>query len=229
MSKDSGFYPTPRVDGAGVATVGHAGGMLLLDTVRAVGLDRGLSAALTPWRRPMAHHDPGKVVCDLAVSLAVGGDCLADVGLLRATPQVFGLVASDPTVSRLLDTLAADATAALAAINGARAAARAAAWQLAGKHAPDFAADARRPLIVDVDATLVTSHSVKEGSAATFKRGLVTIRWRRSSITARTAPANRWPCCCGRVMPAQILPPITSPSSRPRWPSCPPGCTAGKC
>ncbi len=168
MSKDSGFYPTRRVDGGGVATVGHAGGMLLLDTVRAVGLDRGLSAALAPWRRPMACHDPGKIVSDLAVSLALGGDCLADVGLLRATPQVFGLVASDPTVSRLVDTLAADATAALAAINRARAAARAAAWQLAGEHAPDFEVDARQPLIVDLDATLVTSHSDKEGSAATF-------------------------------------------------------------
>jgi hypothetical protein len=84
---------------------------------------------------------------------------------------VFGLVASDPTVSRLVDTLAVDASAALAAIDAARAAARAAAWQLAGKNAPGFAVDARQPLIVDLDATLVTSHSIKEGSAPNFKRG----------------------------------------------------------
>ncbi len=53
-------------------------------------------------------HDPGKVITDLALTLALGGDCLADIGLLRAEPDVFGLVASDPTVSRTIDALAAD-------------------------------------------------------------------------------------------------------------------------
>ena len=59
------------------------------------------------------------------VSVAIGGDCLADIAQLRAEPAVFGHVASDPTVSRLIDTLASDATAALKAIDTARAAARA--------------------------------------------------------------------------------------------------------
>ena len=171
MSKFSGFYPGAEVDGEGVGTVAFAGGKLLLDTVRAVGLDRLLSKALAPWRRPMARHDPGKIICDLAVSLAVGGDCLADVGMLRAAPEVFGPVASDPTISRLVDTLAADAGRSLAAINTARAAARAAAWRLAGKHAPDADVDARRPLIIDLDATLITAHSDKEGAAPNFKKG----------------------------------------------------------
>jgi hypothetical protein len=69
---------------------------------------------------------------------------------------VFGPVASDPTVSRLIDTLAADAPAALAAIASARAAARARAWALAGEHAPDHQASAPSPVVIDVDATLVT-------------------------------------------------------------------------
>jgi hypothetical protein len=43
-------------------------------------------------------HDPAKVVLELAVALGLGGDCLADIALLRAEPGVFGLVASDPTV-----------------------------------------------------------------------------------------------------------------------------------
>jgi len=29
-------------------------------------------------------HDPGKIVLDLAVAVALGGDCLADIGVLRA-------------------------------------------------------------------------------------------------------------------------------------------------
>ncbi len=63
---------------------------------------------MEPWRRPLARHDPGKIICDLAIALAVGGDCLADIALLRAEPGVFGSVASDPTVSRTIAGLAAD-------------------------------------------------------------------------------------------------------------------------
>jgi hypothetical protein len=133
-----------------------------------VGLDRALSAALARWRSPFAVHDPAKVLTDLAVALAVGGDCLADIAVLRAEPDVYGVVASDPTVSRTIDRLAHDATAALAAIDTARAAARARAWTLAGDHAPDHRINAGSPLVIDVDATLVTAHSDKEGAAPTF-------------------------------------------------------------
>src|SRR3954453_9633199 len=167
----SGLYPRLAVDGQGKKVVSGAGGVLLTRTATTVGLDRALSAALAPWRKPLARHDPGKVALDLAMSLAIGGDCLADIQQLRAHPQVFGPVASDPTVSRLVDTLAADAPAALAAIDAARAAARAKAWAVAGKHAPDHGIDAARPLVIDVDATLVTAHSEKEQAAPTFKRG----------------------------------------------------------
>ncbi len=149
----------------------NAGAVLLVQTAQTVGLVSALSDALGPWRRPTALHDPGKVQPDLAVSLAVGGECLADVAQLRGAPEVFGLVASDPTVTRLIDALAADAPAALAAIAAARAATRAQTWELAGKHAPDHGSDAARPLVIDVDATLVTAHSEKEQAAPTFKRG----------------------------------------------------------
>ncbi len=171
MKKRSRFYPRVQVDTAEVPAVGQAGGVLLTDTVAAAGLDAALSAALSSWRRPLAIHDPGKVVLDLALSLALGGDCLADIALLRAEPGVYGLVASDPTVSRTVDALAADAPAALRAINAARASARAQVWALAGEDAPDHGANAASPLVIDVDATLVTSHSEKESAAPTFKRG----------------------------------------------------------
>ncbi len=171
MSQRSGFYPRVRVDGAGKGVVSQAGGTLLTATIRATGLDRALSASLAPWCSPLAIHDPAKVLLDLAVALALGGDCLADIALLRAEPGVYGLVASDPTVSRTIDALAKDAPAALKAIHAARAIAREQAWTLAGEHAPDAGIEAAAPLVVDLDATLVTSHSDKEGSASTFKRG----------------------------------------------------------
>lgn len=171
MRKRSGFYPRVGVDAASRMTVSHAGSVLLLETARAVGLDRELSSALAPWRKPLARHDPAKVLLDLAVALTLGGDCLADVAVLRAAAGVFGSVASDPTVSRTIEALAADETKVLAAIAAARLAARTAAWSVAGSSAPNAHADARQPLIVDLDATLLTAHSEKEGAAPTFKRG----------------------------------------------------------
>jgi len=169
--KSIGLYPRVRVDARGSGVVSQAGGVLLANAVRASGLDGGLSRVLAPWRKPLARHDPAKIVCDLAVALALGGDCLADVAVLRGAPDVFGLVASDPTVSRSVAVLAADVARVLAAINAARAAARARVWALAGEHAPDAGIDADSPIVIDTDATLLTAHSDKQGAAPTFKRG----------------------------------------------------------
>ena len=171
MKERTGLYPAVQVDAAACGVVSQAGGVALLETARVSGLDRLLSQSLEPWRAPRAVHDPAKVLLDLAVTLALGGDCLADVAVLRSEPGVYGRVASDPTVSRTIDALAADAPRALSAINTARATARAAVWQLAGKHAPDHGVSAEQPLVVDIDATLVTSHSDKEQARPTFKRG----------------------------------------------------------
>jgi hypothetical protein len=171
VKKRSGLYPRVQVGAAGVGMVSSAGGLLLTEGVRVSGLDAALSQGLGPWRKRTAVHDPAKVLTDLAVTLALGGDCLADMALLRAEPAVFGPVASDPTVSRAIAALAADASKVLKVINTARAQARAKVWALAGKHAPDHDSSAENPLVVDVDATLVTAHSEKQHAAPTFKRG----------------------------------------------------------
>ncbi len=171
MSNSTGFYPRIQVDTTNSGAVGQAGGVLLTETIAAAGLGPAMSAALSGWRKPLAVHDPAKVVLDLAVTMALGGDCLADIALLRSEPGLYGSVASDATVSRTITALAADAPAALAAIDTARAAGRARAWKVAGVHAPDHGASARTPLIVDLDATLVGSHSEKELAAPTYKRG----------------------------------------------------------
>jgi Transposase DDE domain group 1 len=128
------------------------------------------------------------VVLDLAVALAVGGDCLADVAVLRAEPGVFGLVASDPTVSRLIAALAADAPKALAAIASARGAARAQGWRSAGAQAPDHGIDAEHPLVIDLDATLVTAHSDKE--SATRPSSVVTVSTRCARLPIRARPGR---------------------------------------
>jgi hypothetical protein len=173
--------------------VSQAGAAVLAETIRAVGLDRALREALARWRRPAAVHDPAKIVLDLAITLALGGDCLADVALLREQPGLFGSVASDPTVSRMIDALATDADRTLAAIDTARAQARAAAWEAAGADAPDHDVDAARPLLIDTDATLVSAHSEKERAAPTFKHtfGFHPVRREALSIRAEVRDLRR--------------------------------------
>jgi hypothetical protein len=171
VSESMSWYPSLKIEDGGSPVVSQAGAGLLLRTAEKTGLTRGLSENLSPWCKPGALHDPGKIATDLAVMLVLGGDCVSDLALLRGEPGVFGAVASDPTVSRLITTLAADAPKALSAIASARAQARAQAWKSAGTKAPGHGADASAPLTIDLDATLNEAHSEKEHAAPTFKRG----------------------------------------------------------
>ena len=165
------FYPRPRVDIAEVPAVSHAGAVLLTDTIHATGLARSLREALDPWTKPLAEHHAAKVLLDLAMTLAVGGEVASDTDLLRCEPGVFGDVASAPTISRMLTALAQDAPAVIEAISTARRAARERAWALAGDHSPAAGVSVKKPLVIDLDATLITAHSEKEQAAPTFKRG----------------------------------------------------------
>ena len=192
MSKPTGAYPSLTLDTTGTQIVSQAGATLLTTAAAKTGLHQALSTALARWRHPNAVHDPAKILCDLAIALALGGDCLADIATLRAEPDVFGLVASDPTVSRLIDTLAGDAHKALAALNTARAATRATAWTLAGDHAPDYDISHEHPAIVDLDATLLTAHSDEESAAPTFKRGYGFQCAMRRSVVSPVQPGGTW-------------------------------------
>lgn len=162
--KDTGLRPWLPVIAGGASLVSHAGATLLVETARRCGLVRELSSRLRRWRKPLAIHDPGKIVLDLAVAVALGGDAAADVAVLRAQPGVFGRVASDPTVSRLVTTLAGDVNAALAAVAAARATVRERVWRHAG------APIQQGRVVIDLDATLVGAHSDKEDATRTWKK-----------------------------------------------------------
>ncbi|WP_433446388.1 IS1380 family transposase [Streptomyces sp. CA-142005] len=166
MSKRIDSYPRLRISGDGSGVVSQAGGVLLVETARRAGLDVALSTALAPWCKPRAVHDPGKILLDVALAVALGGDCLADVGVLRAEPAVFGQVASDPTVSRLVATLAAAGPRALVAVRRARSQVRQQVWKLAGLAAPNTGGR----VVVDIDGVLVLAHSEKQDAAATWKK-----------------------------------------------------------
>jgi hypothetical protein len=144
--------------------ISTAGAVLLAQTARVSGLDHQLRVGVQPWRRPRAVHDPAKILLDLAITVAVGGDCAADISLLRSQPGAFGLVASDPTVSRVIDDLAEAGAPALTALRAARAGARAWVWQRAGTPAQDGW------IVLDPDATVLISHSDKEDATKTWKK-----------------------------------------------------------
>jgi hypothetical protein len=154
-----GFTVDVVADGEGL--VSHAGAALLAECGDRLGLTYALSRALAPMHERRTRHDPGRVVRDLAVMLADGGDCLADLRAVRDQQVLFGPVASDATAFRVIDRIAREPRL-LDALRDARARAREAAWE---------AGAAPERIVIDIDATLITAHSEKDGAAGTFKRG----------------------------------------------------------
>lgn len=148
-----------KVTGDGRGVVGHAGARLLSDLADGLGLTAGLSAAMAPTKQRRRGHDRGRVLTDLAVMIADGGTTIADLAVLRDQPTLFGDVASTPTAWRTLEAID---DAALDRIAKARAGARRRVWAAGAD--PEF-------YVIDLDATLITSHSDKAGAAPTYKRG----------------------------------------------------------
>jgi Transposase DDE domain group 1 len=146
-------------DGAGV--VSHAGSALLAQVADKLGLTQGLVRRLASLKQRRRGHDPGRVIRDLAVMLADGGECVSDLGAVRDQEALFGPVASDSTAFRVIDRIAAE-PALLEALRAAHARARERFWELHG--APER-------LTIDVDATLITVHSEKERAAGNYKGG----------------------------------------------------------
>ncbi len=151
--------PPLKITGDGTGIVNHAGARLLADLAAAVGLSSALSVAMAPTKQRRRGHDRGGVLVDLAVAIADGAETISDLAVLRNQPDLFGEVASHATVWR---TLEAVDDAALERIKLARAEARRQAWAAGAD--PGF-------YVVDIDATLVGSHSDKEQAAPTWKRG----------------------------------------------------------
>lgn len=110
-------------DGRGV--VSRAGARLLAELAEHSTLTGRVSAAVTRLVRPRSAHDPGRVLMDLAVAVADGAECISDIAVLADRPGLFGSVASDSTVWRLLDQIGVTELTAVAA---ARAAARQVLW-----------------------------------------------------------------------------------------------------
>src|SRR5450755_4399574 len=146
-------------DGAGL--VSHAGSVLFAQVADKLGLTNGLSLRLAGIKQRRRGHDPGRVICDLAVMPVDGGECVSDLGGVREQDALFGAVASDSTAFRMVDRIASE-PGLLDAVRAAHARARTRFWELHG--APER-------LTLDVDATLITVHSEKENAGGNYKGG----------------------------------------------------------
>lgn len=153
------FTVDVTADGEGL--VSHAGSALLAEVADKTGLTKALSSSLAPMRERRSGHVPGRVVRDLAVTLADGGECVSDLGALRDQLALFGDVASDSTAYRVIEAIAEDPQL-LDGLRAAHAKARSHAWELGVK--PER-------MTIELDATLVGAHSEKDGAAGTFKGG----------------------------------------------------------
>jgi hypothetical protein len=152
-------FRTVDVAADGIGLCSRSGTALLALTAQRLGLSEGLSAALAHTRERRSAHDPGRVLCDLAVMAADGGRCVSDLAVLAGQSALFGGVASVSTARRVLLSLDADE---IEEIRRARAVARERAWK-AG-------ADPER-VILEFDATSISIHSEKERAAGHYKGG----------------------------------------------------------
>jgi hypothetical protein len=170
----NGWDHALKVTAEGAGLVGHAGAVLLRKAADQAGLTGQLSAALRK-KGTSPVFDRGAVLVSLAAAITLGATSMSDIALLAHLAPVLGGAPSGPTVRRTLDL--AGTAAALDKVARARAKARAHVWELiqgtpagfpwleiAGKTLTGW-------LVIDMDATLVTASSDKEGAAPTWKKG----------------------------------------------------------
>jgi hypothetical protein len=208
MAKDTRWDRNLSVAADAGGLVGHAGAVLLRKLADRCGLTSALGAALgRAGKFPLI--DRGMALVSVAVVIALGARSMSDIAVLAHQEPVFGTAPSDTTVRRTLE-LADPRT--LDKIARARARVRAHVWSLicatpagfpwlavAGKLLAGW-------LVIDLDATLITARSDKEGAASTLRWVTASIHWGPGWLI----PPSRWRCCCGRATPARTPSPTTS-------------------
>jgi hypothetical protein len=152
-------WRTVEVTAGGEGLVSHAGAALLVELADRAGLTGGLSEAMAPTRERRSSHDPGRVLCDVAVMLADGGDCVTDMAAYEGQERLFGAKASETTTHRVLKSVDERL---LERIRAARAAARARVGDAGAR--PET-------ITLNIDATLVSAHAEKERAAGNDKHG----------------------------------------------------------
>jgi hypothetical protein len=177
------------VEPGGTGVVAHVGLHALGSFADRLGLGDALSSRI-PWAGGgFPVHDRGKVLVQMALTLAGGGESCLDIEHLRIGEDLFGSVPSDTTVARTFHEIGSSTRSGIAEAMAER---RAEVWSRSS------ATTGTEPVLLDIDASLVEIHSEhKEGAAPTFKGGYGFHPCSASPIR----PARRWPPSCARGTP----------------------------
>ena len=159
MVKPTTALGTVEVTADGEGLVSHAGVALVVELADRAGLTAGLSEALAGTRERRSAHDPGRVLRDVAVMLADGGDCVTDMDAYRGQQRLFGGTPSETTTHRVLKSVDEQL---LDRVRAARAEARARVWDAGARP---------QTITLNIDATLLSAHSDKELAAGNYKHG----------------------------------------------------------
>jgi hypothetical protein len=150
-----------KVESGGKGVVAHVGLHALGSLADALGLGASLSSRIDHAGQRAPRHDRGKVLVQMALVLAGGGESCADVEHLRVQQGLFGDVASDSTVYRTFHEFDSDQRGEFAR---ALCDVRSKVWAKL-----DVTSG---PVILDFDASLVMGLAEsKENAAPTYKGG----------------------------------------------------------
>jgi hypothetical protein len=151
------------VEAGGEGVVAHVGLHALGAFADRLGLGDSLSARIPISSERAPLHDRGKVLVQMALAIAGGGESCADVEHLRAQPDLFGEVPSDSTVWRTFHEITPQVRDDL---GEAIASVREKVWSRSA------ATTGTDPVFLDIDSSLVEVHSQnKEETGPTYKGG----------------------------------------------------------
>ena len=171
MNQSTLTYPAPRTELTGQQLISHAGLSVLSGFLNAMDFRALCENRFSQFAPTTASHRPGKILADLTLMLAAGGEQACDVDLLRTNPGLFGPVASEATVSRFMNRIKDMPEAFTHGYQTMSRSLRTKLWAAAGPRNPAQRASKRTPLILDIDATLIQAHSDKQGTTGTYKGG----------------------------------------------------------
>jgi len=148
------------VEPGGSGVVAHVGLHALCSFADRLGLGHSLSSRIPAHSERFPLHDRGKVLVQQMAVIAGGGESCADIEYLRSESSLFGFVPSDSTVWRTFHEIT---PATRDALKAAVAEVRAEVWRRSS------ATSGTAPIVLDVDASLVTIHTeAKQGTGPTY-------------------------------------------------------------
>lgn len=151
MHHSTRVFPHVPAQLTGQTLVSHAGLGVLASFLNALDFRRLCEDRFAQFVPTTAVHRPGKMIADLAIMLAAGGEQVTDIDQLRAAPGLFGPVASEATLSRMMGRIKDQPAAFEYAFATMHRTLRSRVWAVAGARNPAARATAKDPLIIDID------------------------------------------------------------------------------